>query len=941
MSSGLLEREPELARISELLESTSEGSGRLLLVTGPAGIGKTSVLDSCARSAAERGLVALRARGDELVMESSFAGVRELLWREVRAAGKGIWDGAAQLAAPVFEDGRRGRTDRDVVDSVLHGLYWLVSDLAERAPLALLVDDAQWLDAASARFLAYLARRVDSLPVLLAIVMRHGPGTGAVSPLGALAELPANNELRICALSEEGSAALVRARLGARADEELCRSCHEATGGNPFYLLELAAALRSESSRPTAALADRVRELGAGAVGRSVLIRLARLGAECERLAQVVAVLGPGCPLRHAAALAGFERQRAEAAADALRAEGLFAAGRLLAFVHPIVSEALLAELPPSRLAALHGQAAGLLAADGARADQVAAHLVSAEPYGEEWVVDALRAAAHDALARGDPDTAVLYLRRALDEPPPAGLRLEVLTELGRAERTLPAAQAFPALREAYGLTRDPQRRAEIALELALAQFGVMQSSAGRLVLEEALEHERSLRPETVEPLEAALIGGGLDDLSATPVLMARAEAHFKRARRGDVRDPRMLAALAILGVLTGMAAAECAALARRALANDRLLTDWLDFGYVTAGYVMCSSERFEEAAAALDAGIAEAQRRGLAPMFMQLATVRAETALRIGDLDGAQLYAERELELGREFGAERVALQWLPIVLIERGDVRAARGLVESIDLRGPILGGSFAVMLLAHRGRVRIAAGALDAGVVDLLDAERRMAAVGWKLSVQTDWVPSAAPALVALGRKAQAVELVARELAEAVAFGAPRRHGVALSLSGLLEPSPNGLARLNEAVRILEHTPARLEQARALVNLGEGLRIRGQRAEARIALTRGLEMAHRCGGEALMGRARAELVASGARPRRSALSGPDALTPAELRAARMAAGGLSNREIAQSLFVSSKTVESHLSQVYSKLSISNRHELAGALERWPPRSVRNVGG
>ena len=128
---------------------------------------------------------------------------------------------------------------------------------------------------------------------------------------------------------------------------------------------------------------------------------------------------------------------------------------------------------------------------------------------------------------------------------------------------------------------------------------------------------------------------------------------------------------------------------------------------------------------------------------------------------------------------------------------------------------------------------------------------------------------------------------------------------------------------------------------MNLGEGLRIRGQRAEARIALTRGLEMAHRSGGEALMGRARAELVASGARPRRSALSGPDALTPAELRAARMAAGGLSNREIAQSLFVSSKTVESHLSQVYSKLSISNRHELAGALERWPPRSVRNVGG
>jgi len=765
--------------------------------------------------------------------------------------------------------------------------------------------------------------------VLVAIVTRSSQGPGAGSPLVALGELAAS-ELRICPLTEEGSAALVRDTLGARADEELCRSCHEATGGNPFYLRELSAALSAESSRPTVELARRVRELGAGAVGRSVLVRLARLGADCERLAQVVAVLGPGCALRHAATLAGFERKRAEVAADALRAGDLLAAGRALSFVHPIVSEALLAELPPSRLAALHGEAAGLLAADGGRADRVAAHLVSAEPYGEGWVVDALRVAAHDALARGDPDVAVSYLRRALAEPPAAQSRLEVLVELGRAERFLPGVHEFPALREAYRLTRDPQRRAEIASDLAVALFSVMKSHDGRLVLEEALEHERSLGQETVEPLEAALIGGGLDELSATPVLVARAAVHFERARRGEVRDPRMLAALAILGVLTGMAAQDCASLARSALGDDRLLADWLDYGYVTAAVAMCASERLDDAAAALDAGIVEAQRRGLAPMFMQLATVRAETALRMGDLDVAELYAERGFELGREFAAEHIALQWLPVVLLERGDVHAASHLMESVELSGSILAGSFGVVLLAHRGRTRIAAGGLESGVLDLLDADRRMAAAGWQLSVQTDWVPSAALAMRELGRKAQAGELVARELAEAIAFGGPRRHGIALSLSGLLESSDDGLVRLRQAVEILERTPARLEHARALVNLGEGLRLRGQRAQARTALSQGLEIAHRCGSTALVGRARAELVASGARPRRTALSGPDALTPAELRAARMAASGLSNREIAQSLFVSSKTVESHLSQVYAKLSINSRRELAGALER-----------
>ena len=112
-------------------------------------------------------------------MESSFAAVRDLLWREVRAAGEGLWDGAARFAAPVFDD-NGGEPQHDLAASVLYGLYWLVSGLAERAPIALLVDDAQWLDAASARFLVYLARRLDSLPVLLAVVVRSGQMPGQV-----------------------------------------------------------------------------------------------------------------------------------------------------------------------------------------------------------------------------------------------------------------------------------------------------------------------------------------------------------------------------------------------------------------------------------------------------------------------------------------------------------------------------------------------------------------------------------------------------------------------------------------------------------------------------------------------------------------------------------------------------------------------------------------
>ena len=278
-------------------------------------------------------------------MESSFATVRELLWREVRRAGRRAWEGAASLAAPVFESEGPGTEDRDVAASVMHGLYWLVAGFAERTPMVLLVDDAQWLDAASARFLIYLARRIDSLPVLLVIAMRGAQMPVALSPLAALVEM-GPIEVRVGPLSEDGSAVVVRSRLGARADPELCRSCHDATGGNPFYLRQLLAALEAEPNRPTVEAARRVRELGAGTVGRSVLVRLARLGGDCERLAQGVAVLGSGSDLRNATRLAGLDRERAELAADRMRGADLLAPGRALSFVHPIVGEALVAELP-------------------------------------------------------------------------------------------------------------------------------------------------------------------------------------------------------------------------------------------------------------------------------------------------------------------------------------------------------------------------------------------------------------------------------------------------------------------------------------------------------------------------------------------------------------------------------------------------------------------
>lgn len=219
VAAGLLERTDELAVISGLLDAARRGKGGLVVIEGTAGIGKTCLLAACRERADELGMTVLRVRGDELVVESSFAAVRELLWTELQARPKPL-DGADRLAVSVFERGSPERVDRDHAAAVLYGLYWLVADLADRGPLALLIDDAHWLDAASARFLVYLARRVDALPVLLAVGVRPGDDS---TGLAATLSDTASSVLRPQPLGEAAAELVVRDVLGPGADEQLCR----------------------------------------------------------------------------------------------------------------------------------------------------------------------------------------------------------------------------------------------------------------------------------------------------------------------------------------------------------------------------------------------------------------------------------------------------------------------------------------------------------------------------------------------------------------------------------------------------------------------------------------------------------------------------------------------------------------------------------------------
>jgi DNA-binding CsgD family transcriptional regulator len=236
-------------------------------------------------------------------------------------------------------------------------------------------------------------------------------------------------------------------------------------------------------------------------------------------------------------------------------------------------------------------------------------------------------------------------------------------------------------------------------------------------------------------------------------------------------------------------------------------------------------------------------------------------------------------------------------------------------------------AAWLLAARGRLRLAALRPATALDDLLAAGDLFTRVR-SPSPHVPWRSDAALAQLALDARAEARALAAEEVALAEEFGGARTLGVALRAAGLIEDGKRGIELLREAVSVLEGSAARLEHARAMTDLGAALRRAGRRAESREILRTALDHSHRCGALALTERTRTELIAGGGRPRRLTLSGLDSLTPSERRVAQLAAAGLANRDIAQQLFVTTRTVEGHLTHTYQKLDITSRDQLTDAL-------------
>jgi DNA-binding CsgD family transcriptional regulator len=928
----LLERDGELAALDALVGGEL-GLSRLLAIEAPPGIGKTSLILEARSRARAAGTRALAARGSELESRFSFGVVRQLFepfLAQLSDQERGqVLTGAAKLTSSLFEPAQlEAETGADTPLAILHGLYWLTANAAADAPLLLTVDDLHWCDAPSLRWLAYLLPRMEDVDVSIVVGLRPAEPGEAPALLAQIVADPLATIIQPAPLSTAATAQLVRESVSPDADDAFCEACHDLTGGNPQLLRELRHWIVAEGVEPTEGNIDRLGEVAALAGSRALATRLARLSPDAIRLARAIAILGEEVDPHRAAELAELDqRSAAQAMADLARVD-VVRPQLPLGFVHPLVRSAVEETLSLLELDAGHARAAKLLTESHADSERIAAHLLLVPPADDPEVVAALSEAARKAVTRGASDSAVAYLRRALVEPPPESERAQFLLELGAVETLVDGSASVEHLGEALGLIDDPQKRAEIAALLGFQLFYLHRLDESDAVFEQAVDELAGADPELERVLEAGLISNGIFH----PPLKESAARRLDQVRRhgGDTSlgEKMLLGLLAFYDARSGAPAAITVPIARRALGGDTLLRADSGGGpLIRAGMVLAMADE-EDAPALYDAVLTEAHLRGSATAFASAKFFRAQALLFRGDLAEAEAEARAAFAACREWG-----FHLLDSFIYIQTDAQMEQGKLDDAarvfaDAGDPAPDDAPTFTYLSSRARLRMLRGDLHGGLEQLLEAGRSFEAVGGRNPAFMPWRSQAALGLLQLDRPDEAAALAREELEVARVWGAPRALGAALRAAGLVQGGKRGLALLQEAVEVLAASPAKLEHAKARTELGAALRRANQRIKAREQLRRAVELATICGAIPLAAQAESELLATGARPRRIALSGLESLTPSERRVAELAAGGPTNREIAQELFVTPKTVEVHLSSVYRKLGISSRSQLAGAL-------------
>ena len=944
---ALLEREHEVEHVQAALRDASRRAGRALVIEAAAGLGKSRLLQLTHAHASELGFRVLSARGTELERGYPFGVVRQLFERALVSAEdeeRERWlAGAAALGAEVLTGATAGLSTPsaglaadDPSYAWQHGLYWLAANISTDAPLALVVDDLQWCDAPSARTLAFIARRLEGQALALMLATRS-LDPALLPDAASLAADPDAEVLRLEPLGEASIGAMIASRLSGEPHNRFTRACAQVTGGNPFLLGELLSEAAARGLDPTAGNADGIGAIVPRGVSNAVLLRLARLDPAAGALAQALCTLGDGAQVGDAARLAGLTQPEVEAGMASLVSAGVIEPGGSVRFVHPILRAAIYEDLSGAERERLHCAASKILEERGAPAGQVAAHVMQTEPSADPVAVTLLRDAAREALALGDATGAASLLARALDEPPPADQREPVVLELGLARARAGAPDAVAPLAEVIERGVDEAAIVSAAIELGGILFFAGRAAEGAAILHRARDRLPESSPGR-ERLEVALLGATYTSVSARRAADGTiATLRDPGTPAGSVLEATTLAMLAMDELMYLRSASRAADLATRSLAAGLPSEPHRGEAWAIVSLaVLAATDQLDAAVRGADEILVRARERGAAATVANLSGLRAFIHFRRGDLIAAEGDAQAGIDLARDLlGVEFAVLAVSSGVLVGLDRDETPEALRRLIDEAGISYDDEFSPssQLRHASGVLRAAARNHEGAIEELLGCGMEHPALGGENPAVLPWRSAAALSLAELGRHAEARELAGDEVRRAQAFGAPSALGIALRAQALVGPVRGRAELLRQAQDVLQESPARLEHARVLADLGATLRAAGERSAAREPLLEALTLSTRCGARALERRVRAELAAIGIRPRTVDRSGPESLTASELRVVELAAAGGTNREIAQTLFVTEKTVETHLGRAFRKLNISSRRQLRDVLTHAAP--------